>query len=163
MYCLNMLPIALELAREDIVCEHIATKFFEHFLYIAGALNGVNIGDDDPVPLWDDTDGFFYDVLHLATGEFVPLRVRSLVGLIPLLAVETMEPDLLDLLPDFRRRMRWFLAHRPEFAALVASWEAPGMRSRRLHGLVHGHRLKALLGRMLDPEEFLSDHGIRSL
>ena len=160
MYSLNMLVIALELAREDPVYEDIATKFFEHFLYIAGALNGVGV---ESVPLWDETDQFFYDTLHLATGEFIPLKVRSLVGLIPLLAVETLEPDLLERMPEFRRRMRWFLANRPELAALVPSWETPGVGERRLLALVHGHRMKALLRRMLDEDEFLSGHGIRSL
>ncbi len=160
MYSLNMLAIALELAREDPVYEDIATKFFEHFLYIAGALNGVGV---ESVPLWDETDQFFYDTLHLATGEFVPLKLRSLVGLIPLLAVETLEPDLLERMPGFRRRMRWFLANRPQLAGLVPSWEEPGLGERRLLALVHGHRMKALLRRMLDEGEFLSDHGIRSL
>ena len=160
MYSLNMLVIALELARENPVYEDIATKFFEHFLYIAGALNGVGV---DSVPLWDETDEFFYDTLHLATGEFLPLKVRSLVGLIPLLAVETLEPELLERMPGFRRRMRWFLANRPDLAALVASWEEPGLGARRLLALVHGHRMKALLRRMLDEGEFLSAYGIRSL
>src|SRR6266540_2326697 len=160
MYCLNMLKIALELAVDDPVYEDLGTKFLEHFLYIAGALNGVGV---DTVPLWDGTDEFFYDTLHLESGEFVPLKVRSLVGLMPLLAVETLEPDLLDKLPTFRRRMRWFLANRPELASLVASWDDPGMGETRLLALVHGHRMKALLRRMLDPEEFLSDHGIRAL
>ncbi len=160
MYSLNMLAIALELAREDPVYEDIATKFFEHFLYIAGALNGVGVESE---PLWDESDEFFYDTLHLATGEYVPLKVRSLVGLIPLLAVETLEPDLLERMPGFRRRMRWFLANRPELSALVPSWETPGLGERRLLALVHGHRMKALLRRMLDEREFLSGHGIRSL
>ena len=160
MYSLNMLAIALELAREDPVYEDIATKFFEHFLYIAGALNGVGVESE---PLWDESDGFFYDTIHLATGEYLPLKVRSLVGLIPLLAVETLEPDLLERLPDFRRRLQWFLANRPALCALVPSWETPGLGERRLLALVHGHRMKALLRRTLDEAEFLSPHGIRSL
>jgi hypothetical protein len=160
MYSLNMLVIALELAREDPVYEDIATKFFEHFLYIAGALNGVGV---ETVPLWDEADGFFYDTLHLATGEFIPLKLHSLVGLIPLLAVETLEPDLLAQMPAFRTRMRWFLANRPELAELVASWEEPGLGERRLLALVHGQRMKELLRRMLDEDEFLSAHGVRSL
>jgi hypothetical protein len=159
-YSLNMLAIALELARENRIYEDVATKFFEHFLHIAGALNGVDV---ESAPLWDRDDEFFYDVLHLDTGEFIPLKVRSLVGLMPLLAVETLEPDLLEQLPDFKRRMDWFLRNRPELASLVASWEDPGMGQRRLLALVHGHRMKALLGRMLDPDEFLSHHGIRSV
>jgi hypothetical protein len=160
MYCLNMLAIALELASEDPVYEDIATKFFEHFLYIAGALNGLGV---ETVPLWDESDEFFYDTLHLATGEYVPLKVRSLVGLIPLLAVETLEPDVLERMPGFQRRMRWFLANRPELSSLVPSWETPGAGERRLLALVHGHRMKALLRRMLDESEFLSEHGIRSM
>jgi len=160
MYSLNMLVIALELAADNPVYEDIATKFFEHFLYIAGALNGVGV---DTVPLWDHDDQFFYDILHLDSGEFIPLKVRSIVGLMPLLAVETLEPDLLERMPAFRRRMRWFLANRPELSHLVASWDDPGVGERRLLALVHGHRMKALLRRMLDEDEFLSSHGIRSL
>ena len=163
MYCLNMLAIALELAREDPVYEDVATKFFEHFMSIAGALNGVGIDDEERTPLWDPEDEFFYDVLHLDSGDFVPLKIRSMVGLIPLLAVETLDESTIEALPDFRRRMRWFLAHRPDLAGLVASWEQPGQGRRRLFALVHGHRLKRILARMLDPEEFLSDHGVRSL
>jgi hypothetical protein len=160
MYSLNMLVIALELAMENPVYEDIATKFFEHFLYIAGALNGVGV---ESVPLWDEADGFFYDTLHLDTGDYIPLKVRSIVGLVPLLAVETLEPDILERMPEFRRRLQWFLANRPELAELVASWEDPGVGERRLLALVHGHRMKALLRRMLDEAEFLSDHGVRSV
>jgi hypothetical protein len=163
MYSLNMLAIALELAREDRVYEDIATKFLEHFLYIAGALNGVGLPDGERIPLWDDDDQFFYDVLHLDTDEVIPLKVRSLVGLIPMLAVETLDRATLEALPEFRMRLRWFLANRPELARLVASWEEPGVGQRRLLAMVHGDRLRALLTRMLDPEEFLADHGVRSL
>jgi hypothetical protein len=159
-YSLNMLAIALELARENRAYEDVATKFFEHFLYIAGALNGVDV---DSTPLWDEQDQFFYDVLHTDAGEYIPLRVRSLVGLMPLLAVETLEPGVLEELPEFARRLDWFLRNRPLLASLVASWEEKGMGERRLLALVHGHRMKALLRRMLDPGEFLSDHGIRSI
>src|SRR5205085_109751 len=114
MYCLNMLAIALELAREDPAYEDLASKFFEHFLYIAEALNDIGgMG----VPLWDDEDEFFYDVLHFPDGRFERLKVRSLVGLMPLLAVETIEPDLLQRLPNFKRRMDWFLNHRPDLDA----------------------------------------------
>jgi hypothetical protein len=102
-------------------------------------------------------------VLHLDSGEFIPLKVRSLVGLMPLLAVETLEPDVLEALPEFKRRMGWFLRNRPQLASLVPSWEEPGVGRRRLLALVHGHRMKALLGRALDPNEFLADHGIRSM
>jgi len=160
MYCLNMFSIALELARENVAYEDVASKFFEHFLYIAEALN--NIGGMG-IPLWDDEDKFFYDVLHLPNGDVQKLKVRSLVGLMPLLAVETIEPDLLDKLPGFKRRMDWFLNHRPDLAGLVSRWQEPGMGERRLLALVRGHRMKRLLKRMLDPEEFLSDYGIRAI
>jgi hypothetical protein len=160
MYCLNMLMIALELARENRVYEDVATKFFEHFLYIAGALN--NIGGDG-LSLWDEEDQFFYDVLHMPDDSRVPLKVRSLVAFIPLLAVETIEPDVLDALPDFKKRLEWFLEHRPNLAKLVSRWHEPGMEERHLLALVRGHRMKRLLKRMLDPEEFLSDYGIRAI
>ena len=160
MYCLNMLVIALELARENRVYEDVATKFFEHFLYIAGALNNIA---GEGISLWDEEDQFFYDVLHMPDDSHVPLRVRSLVGFIPLLAVETIEPELLDALPDFKARLEWFLEHRPQLASLVSRWHEPGMEERRLLALVRGHRMKRLLKRMLDPEEFLSDYGIRAI
>jgi hypothetical protein len=160
MYCLNMLSIALELARDNSAYEDVASKFFEHFLYIAEALN--NIGGTG-VPLWDEEDQFFYDVLHFPSGDFQRLKVRSLVGLMPLLAVETIEPDLLQRLPNFRRRMDWFLNHKPDLAALVSRWQEPGMGERRLLALVRGHRMKRLLARMLDPDEFLSKFGIRAI
>jgi len=160
MFCLNMLSIALELARDNIVYEDVASKFFEHFLYIAEALN--NIGGQG-IPLWDEEDEFFYDVLHLPDGSFEKLKVRSLVGLMPLLAVETIDPELLERLPNFSRRMDWFLSHRPDLAGLVSRWQEPGAGERRLLALVRGHRMKRLLKRMLDPEEFLSDYGVRSI
>ena len=163
MYCLNMMTIALELARTDIAYEDVATKFFEHFLYINGAMNGVGLTRGESISLWDSEDGFFYDVLHLPDGQAFPLRVRSLVGLMPLLAVETIESDLTEILPDFSRRLRWFLRNRKDLAGLVPSWAEPGAGKRRLLALAHGDRLRALLRRMLDPKEFLSDFGIRSL
>ncbi|GIW08953.1 MAG: glucosidase [Dehalococcoidia bacterium] len=159
-FCLSLLSIALELAREDSAYEDAATKFCEHFLYIAGALNnlgGLSCG------LWDEEDGFYYDVLSLPDGRSLCLKVRSLVGLTPLLAVTTLEPSFLATLPNFARRLDWFLRHRPELAALVSRWEVPGVGERRLFSLVHGERLKWLLSRLLDPNEFLSDYGIRSL
>ncbi|MBC7350759.1 MAG: glucosidase [Thermogutta sp.] len=160
MYCLNMLRIALELALENPVYEDIATKFFEHFLYIAKAMN--NIGDQG-IGLWDETDEFYYDVLHLPDGRMQPLKLRSLVGLTPLLAVETIEPELLKRLPGFARRLDWFLKYRPDLAGLVSHWDKPGSGQRRLLSLLRGHRMKCLLRRMLDPAEFLSNYGIRSL
>ncbi len=160
MFCLTMLTIALELARENRVYEDVATKFFEHFLYIAGALNDIGSAG---IALWDEEDEFFYDVLHLPTGQIQSLKIRSLVGIIPLLAVETVEPDLLETLPAFKARMEWFLANRPGLARLVSRWYEPGMGERRLLALVRGHRMKRVLARLLDPQEFLGDYGIRSI
>jgi hypothetical protein len=160
MFCLNMMTIALELARENVVYQNIATKFFEHFLEIAGAMN--NVGGKG-IGLWDDEDGFFYDVLHSKGRGFIRLRLRSLVGLIPLLAVETIEPELLEAMPGFRARLEWYLDNRPELAGLISRWQIPGAGSRRLIALTRGHRMKCLLCRMLDPNEFLSPYGVRSI
>ena len=164
MFCLNMLTIALELARENPVYEAIATKFFEHFLAIAAAMAAM--GDRtgaDGIALWDDQDEFFYDILRTPDGQAIPLRVRSFVGLIPLFAVETIEPDVLDALPEFRRALEWYLDNRPDLARLVSRWQEPGKRARRLLAICRGHRLKRLLKRVLDPDEFLSPYGVRAL
>ncbi len=160
MYSLNMMRIALELAKTKSIYQDLATKFFEHFMYIAGAM--ANIGGHG-IDLWDKEDEFFYDVLHLPNGERIPLRVRSMVGLIPLFAVETIEPELLDQLPDFKRHMDWFLNYRKDLASLVSRWQEPGIGERRLLSLLRGHRMKCLLRRMLDEAEFLSDYGVRAL
>ena len=160
MYSLNLMGISLELAATKPIYQDMATKFFEHFMYIAGAM--ANIGGDG-IHLWDTEDEFFYDVLHLPHGERIPLRVRSMVGLIPLFAVETIEPELLEKLPDFKRHMDWFLDYRKDLASLVSRWQEPGMGERRLLSLLRGHRMKRLLTRMLDESEFLSDYGVRSL
>ncbi len=160
MYSLNLMRIALELALHNKVYEDIATKFFEHFLYIAEAMT--NIGDNG-VGLWNDEDSFFYDVLRFPDGQMTPLKIRSMVGLIPLYAVEIIEPDMLEKLPDFKRRLEWFLNYRPDLAGLVSHWTEPGLGDRRLLSLLRGHRMKKLLERMLDESEFLSDYGIRSL
>jgi hypothetical protein len=160
MYCLNLLRIALELAQHNKVYEDIASKFFEHFLAIAAAINGVG---DNALGLWNETDEFYYDHLCLDDGKNIPLKIRSMVGLIPLFAVEVLEPELLKNLPDFSARMNWFLKHRPEFANLVSRWQEPGVGERQLLSLLRGHRMKCLLRRMLDATEFLSDFGIRSL
>jgi hypothetical protein len=160
MFCLNMLAIALELARENNVYEDVATKFFEHFMYIASAMN--NIGDEG-YSLWDDEDEFFYDVLLCNDKHAFPLKVRSLVGIIPLFAVTTVEPEQLTQVPDFKTRLEWFLANRPNLAKLVSRWEEPGAGERRLVALVRGSRMKRILRRMLDEQEFLSPYGIRSL
>ncbi len=160
MYSLNLMRIALELARHNTVYQDIATKFFEHFLHIAEAMTNLGGGG---VGLWDEQDQFYYDVLNTPDNQLIPLRVRSMVGLIPLFAVETIDQALLQELPEFAERLRWFLDHRPELARLVSRWQEPGMGERRLLSLLRGHRMKRLLTRMLDETEFLSDYGIRAL
>jgi hypothetical protein len=160
MYALNLMRIALELAQHNHVYEDVATKFFEHFLHIAEAMS--NLGEEG-IGLWDDADKFFYDVLHTPDGRMTPLKVRSMVGLIPLFAVETLEPELLDRVPEFRRRLEWFLNYRPDLAQLVSHWDQPGRGKRRLLSLLRGHRMKKLLVRMLDSKEFLSDFGVRAI
>jgi hypothetical protein len=160
MYSLNLMRIALELAQYNHVYEDIASKFFEHFLNIAEAMSCALSAD---VGLWDEEDQFFYDVLNMGNGERVRMRIRSMVGLIPLFAVETLEPELLEKLPGFRKRLEWFLSHRPDLASLVSHWQSPGRGERRLLSLLRGHRMKKLLQRMLDESEFLSDYGVRAL
>lgn len=160
MYSLNLMRIALELAAVKPLYQDLATKFFEHFMYIAGAM--ANIGGTG-INLWDEQDEFFYDVLHLPDGKCIPLRVRSMVGLIPLFAVETIEPDFIEQFPDFKRHMDWFLNYRKDLAAMVSRWQEPGLGERRLLSLLRGHRMKCLLRRMLDETEFLSDYGVRAL
>jgi hypothetical protein len=165
MYALNLMRIALELAQNNRVYEDIATKFLEHFLHVAEAMNhiGGDDGNSDGVGLWDEQDQFYYDVLHLPDDSMRALKVRSMVGLIPLFAVETLEPELLDRVPDFKRRLEWFLNYRPDLAALVSHWNEEGRGRRRLLSLLRGHRMKRILGRMLDEAEFLSAFGIRAL
>lgn len=160
MYSLNMMRIALELSETNPVYQDLAIKFFEHFLYIAKAMmNIAGVG----LSLWDEQDEFYYDVLHCPGGEHIPLRVRSMVGLIPMFAVEVLEPDLLERTPAFKERLEWVLKHKADLAALVSHWHVPGLGDRRLLSLLRGHRLKMLLRRMLDENEFLSEFGIRSL
>jgi hypothetical protein len=160
MYCLNMLAIALELAREDPAYEDVASKFWEHFVYIAYAMN--NLGDEG-IELWDEADGFYYDVLHLSDSQHFPLKVRSMVGLIPLFAVETLEPELLNRLPGFKRRLEWFIDNRPDLTRNLACMRTPGRGERRLLSIVDRDRLRRVLSYMLDEREFLSPYGIRAL
>jgi hypothetical protein len=160
MYCLNLLAIAMELASEDPCYEDVASKFWEHFLYIANAIN--HLGNDG-VGMWDDEDGFFYDVLHTPDGNHSPLKVRSMVGLIPLFAVETLEPDLVNRLPGFKRRMEWFIENRPDLTRNVACMRAPGQGERRLLSIVTPDQLRCVLRVMLDENEFLSPFGVRAL
>jgi hypothetical protein len=143
MYSLNLMRIALELAQHNDVYEDIASKFFEHFLHIAEAMT--KIGGEER-GLWDDVDKFYYDVLCVPGSAPCPLRIRSMVGLIPLFAVEVLEPELLESLPGFDARLRWFLEHRPDLAALVSRWQETAKEERHLLSLLRGHRMKKLLG-----------------
>jgi hypothetical protein len=160
MYCLNLLAIALELALENPSYEDIASKFFEHFLYIAHAMNQMG---SDGCSLWDEEDGFFYDNLHLPDGRRIPLKVRSLVGLIPLFAVETLELSHLFKLPGFARRLNWFLENRPDLSQNVTCHGEAGACERRILSIVTPEQLRIILRRMLDENEFLGPYGIRSL
>jgi hypothetical protein len=157
MYALNMLMIALELARTRPAYEDVATKFFEHFVYIANAINGTG-GHG----LWNSEDGFYYDMLHFPSGEHFPLRIRSFVGLIPLFAVEVLDRDLLDRLPRFKQRVEWFInyrGHLMENLSLLSEREG----SSWLLSLVNRSQLSRILERLLDPRQFLSDYGLRAL
>ncbi len=160
MYTLNMLRISNELATMRPVYQDTASKFFEHFLFIANA--SLNVGKEG-IPIWNEEDQFFYDILHLPNGISLPLKIHSMVGLIPLYAVEVIYPEMLKNLPDFRRRMEWVLKNRPDLASLISRWYEYGKGETRLLSLLRGKRIKALLKRMLDTEEFLSDYGIRAL
>jgi hypothetical protein len=155
MFCLNMLSIALELACAEPEYEDVASKFWEHFVHIARAMNTMG--------LWNEEDGFFYDVLHLPGGDKIPMKVRSLVGLIPLFAVESFDPDLLARFPSFMRRLDWFIEHRPDLTAGVACMQTPGEAGRRFFSVVSPDKLRRILQVMLDEKEFLSPHGIRSV
>ena len=160
MYTLNLLAIASELAVEDRAYEDVASKFWEHFINIAHAMchRGQN-----SMGLWDEEDGFFYDVLRRPDGSHFPMKVRSMVGLIPLFAVETLEPGVLDRMPDFKKRMEWFIENRPDLTENVASMSVCGMKERRLMSVVDEGQLRSILKYMLNENEFLSPHGIRAL
>ncbi len=160
VYSLNMLAIAIELAKHDRVYEDLASKFFEHFLYIADAMNSLRSDDEG---LWDDADAFYYDQLFLPTGERIALKVRSMVGLVPLFAVETITSSTLDKLPRLRKRIEWFIANRPELTENIAHLERTGFEERRLMAIVSPERLRRVLRRFFDENEFLSEFGLRSL
>jgi hypothetical protein len=160
MYCLNMLAIALELAKEDVAYEDVASKFFEHFVYIAHAMNDIGT---DGMALWDNEDGFYYDVLRLPDGSQHFLKIRSMVGLIPLFAVETLEPEIVDRLPGFKRRMQWFVDNHPDIPEHIEMTQRSARGVRRLLSLVNRKQLKRVLAHMLDEGEFLSPYGVRAL
>jgi hypothetical protein len=159
MYCLNMMCIALELAREDSAYEDVASKFFEHFVYICNAMNNIA---GEGLELWNKQDGFYYDVLHLQQGGHFPLKIRSMVGLIPLFAVHTLESQDIDHLPGFKRRMQWFIENRPDLGDYIET-QTGETGFRRFLSLVNRKRLKKVLRYMLDENEFLSPYGIRAI
>jgi hypothetical protein len=158
MYCLNMLKIALELSRTNHVYEDVASKFFEHFLHIADAMN--RLGSDG---LWDDEQGFYFDCLRFPDGRNLPMTVWSMVGLIPLFAVEVLDKELVDSRPGFKKRMEWFLQNRKDLCGNIASMARSGEEERRMLSVVTPDKLRRILQKMLDESEFLSPHGIRSL
>jgi Mannosylglycerate hydrolase MGH1-like glycoside hydrolase domain/Glycosyl hydrolase family 63 C-terminal domain len=160
MYTLNLLAMALELAREDPAYEDVASKFWEHFIYIAHAMSHRG---HDGMGLWNEADGFFYDVLQLPDGAKFPMKIRSMVGLIPLFAVETLEPDVLDRHPGFKRRLEWFVENRPDLTDNIACMTTEGKGDRRLLAIADPDQLREILKYMLDEREFLSPYGIRAL
>jgi len=160
MFCLNMLTIAIELTREDPSYEDMATKFFEHFVYIAHAMNNFSERDLD---LYDETDNFYYDVLHRPDGTHEFLKVRSMVGLIPLFAVETIDEEMLNCMPEFKSRLEWFVANRPDLCQNVADFEINRGQNRRLLSIVDPERLRHILHKALDESEFLSPNGLRAI
>jgi hypothetical protein len=160
MYTLNLLAISLELAMDDPVYEDVASKFWEHFIFIAHAMSHRGL---DGMGLWNDEDGFFYDVLKLPDGRHFPMKIRSMVGLIPLFAVETLEQDVLDRLPGFKRRLEWFLNNRPDLTDNIACMRTHGSGERRLLSIANEKQLRAILRYMLDEAEFLSPFGVRAL
>ncbi len=156
-----MMRMALELAKHNPSYEDLATKFFEHFLDIAHAMHGLGVAGAEG--LWDEQDAFYFDVLRAPGQPPTPLRVRSIVGLLPIIAAEVIPSEAFDRCPQFRARADWFIEHRPELARLVSNWRTPNANGDRLLGIMRRRRLNAVLTRMLDETEFLSPHGIRSV
>jgi len=160
MYCLNLLGMALELAAEDPAYEDVASKFWEHFVNIAHSAQHMG---EESFNLWDDEDGFFYDAVRLPDGTHRLIRIRSLVGLIPLTAVVTGDSKVLDRFPGFKRRTQWFIENRPDLISSCASMTARGEEQRILFSVATPDKLRRMLSYMLDENEFLSPHGIRSV
>jgi Glycosyl hydrolase family 63 C-terminal domain len=160
MYSLNMMRIALELAKQNPVYQDMAAKLFEHFLFIADAMASMGV---EGKGLWDEKDDFYYDVLRQPHDEDIKLKIRSLVGLIPLFAVEVLDEELFKSMPVFTERLRWFFKHRPKLANLVSRWNEKGVNEQHLLSMLRGYRMTKILNRMLDENEFLSPYGVRSL
>jgi hypothetical protein len=158
MYCLNLLALALELARDDPVYEDVATKFFEHFVYIGSAIN--KMGGQG---LWSEADGYYYDQLRLPDGRCIPIKAHTISGLIPIFAVAVGDADAIANFSDFARRLRWFARHRPELLHGLGDLTVRGTQNRVRLALVDTDKLKLILARVLDAERMLSPHGIRSV
>lgn len=160
MFCLNMMRIALELARDNPVYEGLATKFFQHFVYVAAAMKHMGGRDDS---LWDEEDGFFYDLLRYPDGSVHPLRVRSLVGLIPLFAVERLRNDDIEPFREFRRSFLWFLKHRQDVVPHCCNRLDRHGQDTRVLTIANPAQLRRILKRVWNRDEFLSEYGLRSL
>ena len=156
-YCTTMLSIALELAREDASYEDVASKFFEHFVAIADAMN--TLGKSG---LWDNEDGFYYDHLHRG-DDYLAVRIRSMVGLLPMVAAGVLDVDLIDQLPGFKKRMVWFLENRKELASQITYLERRGDIPKLMLAIPSRKRLERIIKFLVDENEFLSDYGVRSM
>jgi hypothetical protein len=161
LFTLNMLKISVEISKDNLVYQDMASKFFEHFLHIAEAINQTLAFDS--IGLWDETDQFYYDRMYSPDGRNLLLKIRSLVGLLPLCAVETIDEETLENLPDFKRRLDWIAVNKPELAHYVSAWQKPGKNGNRLFSLVNQERLEGILKTVFSEKEFLSPFGIRSL
>ncbi|MCK6459170.1 MAG: glucosidase, partial [Planctomycetes bacterium] len=159
-FCQCMLDISLELAQEDPAHAAMSYKFFEHFVRIASAMDRMGDRHDE---MWDEEDGFFYDLLRLPDGSATRLKVRSMVGLLPLCAVTVLEAGVLEKLPELVAKARWFLEKRPELVKNIALPQKPGVKNRRMLAILDERKLRRVLARMLDESEFLSPYGIRAL
>ena len=160
MFCLNMLRIAMELSQRDPVYEDMAIKFLEHFVYIARAMTDLG---KEGIGLWDDEDEFFYDVLYMPNGSKVPMRIRSMVGLMPLFAVEVVEQEMIDKLPNLWNKIEQYRDRQPDLVQLVSRWNERGSNGNRLFSIARAFRMTKILQRLLDETEFLSPHGVRAL
>jgi hypothetical protein len=160
MYCLNMLGIALELAKEDEVYEDIATKFFEHFVYIGAAVNKMG-GQQDG--LWDEKDGYYYDALKMPDGRIFRIDVQSIAGLIPIFAIGVGDQRGVEAFRDFDKRLRWFTMYRPDLLAGTADMTHKGVEGRVRLGIVDSHKMRRILSKVLDENGLLSPHGVRSV
>ena len=160
MFSINMLRMSIELSERDAVYEDMTIKFLEHFLYIAEAMTDMG---SEGIGLWDDQDNFFYDVLSMPSGQKIPMRLRSMVGLIPLFAVGIVEQEVINKRPELWRKIEMYRERRPDLTKLVSRWNEVGAKGRRLFSLARAFRMTKLLRRMLDESEFLSPYGVRAL